>query len=347
MEKPELPIKLNRLTKFLLGRQLDQTIQALEARQQSLDERERYLNSVSQDLQKKQSDLNQKETNLERRERSIASKEREAYDKAQKAEAILGAFRESEKIPPSIKDASLIRDKTILRALKKIKEAAEAARVKHSAVEGTILSPEDQHTLNMDVATLKASLIATVAVYRDTLPEGEIPLFSINNKSVQIFLKEQLDDILQLTNGSRDTVAIDLGESSSSPKLVIDRNLLRLAGKTYQTIADGELRTWAERAYPTAAYDPFESNFADDDSRSVSNTLIRALYLGQRRSMDLQNIAYVGRDSGGHVKLSKNESLGIAGSPRATIDPKIKPTVETEMQGVLSNLENIDQDIEK
>jgi len=148
--------------------------------------------------------------------------------------------------------------------------------------------------------------------------------FQLIGKTAPIYLDEQLKDMIRLSAYSENKVPISLDKDSNrSETLNIDHELLILLGTTYKDIAT-KLDVKADLAYRGASYYPFDTTLNTEDYRSIYTLLIRSIYFGKYRSALLRN--------------STTASQEMAGVSRSTINPAEKPQIETTINEIAGEL---------
>ena len=345
-------------------------LETLKAREEEIKKREDEIKNREEESRRREKSVQEGEMKLVFAERAEARKKmeeqrrqilakREALDREESetrseadAQRTEEAFKEEEKIPETIPDESFKRDQVIMKALETIGEIAEKMKQQQDLRKGISETDAEKQARNLEIAKLKARLIGVVAVYRDLLPDDEIDSFVVNGKSCSVFLKEQVEDIIDLTKedkgekihvsitGDKPNTDIKPNVPISDSYVSINAEVMKIAGDTYEQIARDQLGVRADIAYKGASYYPFESHLGLGDSRSTHYTIFRHIMQEKRRVLTLDDKKMV-YDDMGYPHFKSDGGRGIAGKPRSSTSVAEKSKAEQkidEVSGVIGNI---------
>ena len=297
------------------------SIEDANKRKSGLDTRENYLDDREKNLNQRNEALNTREEKLDTREGKLKELMKLAKKSAE-------AFRTGEKIPPEISDKSIERDVVIMEALAEIEKQAQLLKEQTELSEGFQKSDSDIKAMNMRKAKLKASLIGVVAAYRDLLPDDDLDSFYIGEKSISIFLHQQLEDMQKLSKGSKGACTSILLDEDKS--LLVSTELCDIVETAYKTIASKKMSTKSPFVSIYKHNEPdifsYKFNKVGWDSEFVGYRLLQSVYLNKRRTFELEGEK--------------------ANTPRSTLDIKEKPPVEIgmeDLEALLASNGNKDQ----
>ena len=253
----------------------------------------------------KEEELRKREEALMERETKIDSREMTADEKMREGELAESIFREKEGILPEISTRSLERDEFIKQSLQTIKETAEKIRQITLMNNGRGMTLAEEKVLKKQKLCLRAALLATVCVYRDSLPELDRLAFSINGKSCSTFLQEQAKIIEQETEDNHLRV-----EGGTMP---ISEEALKIIDSTYKRVASG-MGAEAGPAYKGAYYTPFEGTLGFTDSNNAGPLVFKKCLEG--------------------ADVGVNLTWGGEHAPRSTLDVTQTTSIEKEIDDI-------------
>ena len=216
--------------------------------------------------------LHQKEEGLKEREAALKEREAEVEKKLRELEQAGKTVEVKEPEVKKVEDVepTLTRDEIVIETIKTIKESAEKlGKIVHMN-SGRKLTYSEERSLAEQRAEIRATLLAAVCAYRDSLPEIDRLAFTINGESCSSFLAGQARLI------SLDTKPAWLNGGT----LEISEKALKALDTTYKRIAQG-LGLTAGRAYESATYEPFSSRLALTDHRNAGPEVFRGCQGGR------------------------------------------------------------------
>jgi len=176
--------KWSPLQRIFIGRNVQDYLEALQQIEMRQNDTAKAQNRMQEQLKEQSKTLDNKvEAFLQ--EKAAFEKRVQEFEEQLKSFKIeqartTEAFREKHEIPPEIPEEAIQRDQFFIKELEAIRDSIKKGDAVIKATKGTELIRKDEHILNMKKAREKARVIALVALYRDLLPEDELPLFSID-----------------------------------------------------------------------------------------------------------------------------------------------------------------------
>lgn len=176
-EEKSLMPKFGFMQKLFITPALEEYLAALELRERRQNDRDNAQNRREEQLKEQSKTLDNK-VKAFYEEKAAFERYVQSFKKEQARTT--EAFMEKHEIPPEIPAEAILRDQFFLKELEAIRDSIKKGDAVIKATKGTELIQKDEHILNMKKAREKARVIALVALYRDLLPEDELPLFSID-----------------------------------------------------------------------------------------------------------------------------------------------------------------------
>ena len=227
---------------------LEQLMGQVEAEDERLHQKE-------EGLDRREEELNKREKEIERRIKELTQTEKTEETKVQEDANV---------------ENTLTRDEIVIETIKTIKESAEKLGKIVQMNSGRKLTYSEERSLAEQRAEIRATLLAAVCAYRDSLPEIDRLAFTINGESCSSFLAGQARLI------SLDTKPAWINGGT----LEISEKALKALDTTYKRIAQG-LGLTAGRAYESATYEPFSSALALTDHRNAGTEVFRGCQGGR------------------------------------------------------------------
>ena len=227
---------------------LEQLMGQVEAEDERLHQKE-------EGLDRREEELNKREKEIERRIKELTQTEKTEETKVQEDANV---------------ENTLTRDEIVIETIKTIKESAEKLGKIVQMNSGRKLTYSEERSLAEQRAEIRATLLAAVCAYRDSLPEIDRLAFTINGESCSSFLAGQARLI------SLDTKPAWINGGT----LEISEKALKALDTTYKRIAQG-LGLTAGRAYESATYEPFSSALALTDARNAGPEVFRGCQGGR------------------------------------------------------------------
>ena len=284
----------------------------LEKREADVSRREADVSEREENVKGKEGKLGEWEGKLKQKSSELNGIIRAAELKQHAAEEVARIsqeeFRKEEKVPKEISEYSLLRDKVIKEELIEIQETVKEIKTKIDTNGKSGFTDSEREVIENLKIMCKAKFFAIVAAYRDSLNDSEIGYFSIEGESPANFLCKLAQQISQ----DRENYWDGINGNWNTRELKLDEKLLNYIGSEYERIVNQKLGMKAERAYPGAAYTPFEGGFSPYDHRAVGPAVFKACMESKNRALKLYD--------------------SVANQPRSTINPEEKTEVE-EMIG--------------